>query len=264
MNFLIFDDTDLDQAGRLQVNGRRAAHLIDVLRVEPGKTVRVGKLNGNLGDAVVRDAADGKVTLDLQPLSRVVPKELDVTLILATPRPQTIKKVLQSAAAIGVSRILLIGAVRVEKAYFSSPVLRPDRIREELILGLEQAGGTSLPEVTVLPRCRPGSRSKPGAEERALLAEDVSRCDVRLLPHPSAVVGLAEVVSGSPRNTRRDGNASVAIAVGPEGGWIDVEVAAFEELGFQSFRLGHRVLRVETAVDVLLGQLQLLRAMDKV
>jgi len=41
---------------------------------------------------------------------------------------------------------------------------------------------------------------------------------------------------------------SVALAIGPEGGWTDGEVAAAGAAGFAGTSLGHLILRTETAV----------------
>ena len=49
------------------------------------------------------------------------------------------------------------------------------------------------------------------------------------------------------------------MAVGPDGGWVPFEAELLEAHGFRPFSLGPRILRVETAVPVLLGQLALLK-----
>ena len=45
------------------------------------------------------------------------------------------------------------------------------------------------------------------------------------------------------------------VAVGPEGGWIERELDTFVDRGFTPVSLGPRILRVETAVPVLLSRL---------
>ena len=51
----------------------------------------------------------------------------------------------------------------------------------------------------------------------------------------------------------------VTLAIGPEGGWIDRELASLAGLGFRAVRLGAAVLRADTAVAALLAQIDLLR-----
>jgi RsmE family RNA methyltransferase len=52
----------------------------------------------------------------------------------------------------------------------------------------------------------------------------------------------------------------VALAIGPEGGWVDFELTLLAARGFVPFSLGERILRVEVAVPYALGQLKALSA----
>jgi hypothetical protein len=63
--------------------------------------------------------------------------------------------VLQGIAAIGVKRCVLLNTWRVEKSFWGSPLLRPEAVREQLVLGLEQGCDTLLPSVALRPRFKP-------------------------------------------------------------------------------------------------------------
>jgi RsmE family RNA methyltransferase len=167
-----------------------------------------------------------------------------VDLLLAIPRPKALKRVLPAVAQLGVDRVVLVNAARVEKSYFDSKVLAPDFVEELLLQGLEQARDTRLPEVLVRERFRPFVED----ELDAVFGTGA----IRLLPHPPAQQPLTQVgARTAPR---------VVLAIGPDGGWVPFEAELLEAHGFRPFSLGPRILRVETAVPVLLGQLELLRA----
>jgi len=147
-----------------------------VLRVSEGDVLRVGVLGGRVGTAEVLRADASEIVLrpsfDAQP-----PRRAGVDLLLAVPRPKALRKVLPAAASLGVDRIVLVNAARVEKSYFDSRVLDPQAIRELLILGLEQARDTRLPEVVMRERFRPFVE-----DELDVLWPDTQR----LLAHPGA------------------------------------------------------------------------------
>jgi len=234
MNLIVLFDGDFTGDGRVRLHGRRQRHVLTVHRAAVGETLRVGRLNGQLGTgrivALNGDALEMEVTLDQAP-----PPALPVTLLLALPRPKSLKRVLQAVTSMGVKRIVLMNAWRVEKSFWESPVLAPEAVREQLILGLEQARDTLLPEIMLR------SRFKPFVEDEvpALIRETRP-----LLAHPPAV-------QPCPRDVR----GAVTLAVGPEGGFIDYEAELLQAQGFEAVSLGARILRVEQAVPTLLGRL---------
>ena len=234
MNLLLLLPGELSSDGTARLTGRRLLHAREVLRLTQGDLMKVGVLEGLTGVAEVLhlDAHE----LVLRPLlTDAPPPRADVDLLLAVPRPKALRKVLPAAAALGVGRVVLVNAARVEKSYFDSKVLVPDAVRELLILGLEQARDTRLPEVLVRERFRPFVE-----DELDSLWPD----ETRFVAHPGAPAGLP----------RRAGPAVVAI--GPEGGWVPFELELLRARGFAAFTLGPRTLRVEVAVPYVLGALR--------
>lgn len=215
------------------VHGRRARHVLDVLDAQPGDQLRVGVLGGALGGARVTARESDSVTLELHSFEDP-PAPFPATLILALPRPKVARRVLMDVAAIGIKQIHLIGAWGVEKSYWDSPLLTDSAINERLILGLEQGGDTVVPTVE---RHR---LFKPFVEDR--LPELVVD-HRRLVAHPGAAVDCPRAVDGE-----------VALAVGPERGFTEYEIARLSQAGFEPVSLGSRTLRVESAVAMLLGR----------
>jgi len=159
VNLLLLEPGELD-GERALIGGRRARHLVEVLRVAPGQRVRAGVIGGATGDAEVLAVAGDQISLRVT-LSGPVPTPQPVDLVLAVPRPKVLSRVLQHAAAYGVRRIDLVNAWRVDKSYLGSSRLDDDALALALRLGAEQGMTTHLPAVAVhrrpdgLPRRRP-------------------------------------------------------------------------------------------------------------
>ncbi|WP_281646083.1 16S rRNA (uracil(1498)-N(3))-methyltransferase [Parendozoicomonas sp. Alg238-R29] len=234
MNLLLLEPEDIVGPGRAIVRGRRLSHVQDVHKSEPGDTLRVGELNGLMGEARIIRLDKSELELEYA-VTQESPPALPVTVLLALPRPKMLKRTFQALATMGVKRIVLMNTFRVEKSFWQSPWLRPEAIREQLVLGLEQGRDTVLPEVIL------EKRFKPFVEDRLPVLSQNMR---KLVAHP---VGGEEC----PRAI----NEPAILAIGPEGGFIPYEVERLVEYGFECVHLGSRILRVETAVPVLLSRL---------
>lgn len=233
MNLLLLEDGDRRDDGGWRVDGRRAAHIRRVLGAEPGSSLRAGVLNGPMGAARVRAVEAESVILDFE-AERAAPEPLPLRLILALPRPAMLRRTLIDATSLGIKDLVLLHSHRVEKSFWQSPELSAARLRERLLLGLEQAGDTQLPRVHLQQWFRPFVE-----DELPCFARD-SR---RLLAHPGNGVDLP-----------CDLAEPVTLALGPEGGWIEHEVAWFREQGFSGISLGERILKVDTALPALVGR----------
>ena len=232
MNLLLLRDEDFAPDGTARLRGRRLRHAQDVLRAVTGDTLRVGRLHGLLGTATVLASSDAELVL-LPALTDEPPPRPGIDLILALPRPKALRKVLPAVASLGVGRLVLVNAARVEKSFFQSGVLA--ELEERLCEGLEQARDTRPPEVLIRDRLKPFVED----ELDALLPSRE-----RLLAHP-----------GGTRTVGPAGGPCV-LAVGPEGGWVPFEVELFAQRGFAAVSAGPRILRVEVAVPYLLGALR--------
>ena len=234
MNLLLLEEADFIAADRAILRDRRLTHMQEVHRSVVGDSLRVGRIGGLMGSAELlrldADEAELRVTLDQPP-----PTKLPLTLVLALPRPKMLRRVFQTVAAMGVPRIILVNSYRVEKSFWQTPFLEPEAIREQLILGLEQARDSVLPEIVI------EKRFKPFVEDRLPAITDGT---LGLVGHP-----------GNYPPCPRGLNEPVTLAIGPEGGWIPYEIDLLGKAGLQPVQLGDRILRVETAVTALLARL---------
>ena len=238
MNLILLFPDDFASDGTVLLTGRRARHVHEVLRARVGDGLAVGRINGRLGRGTVLSVEPDEVRLSAT-LSEDPPPPAGLDLLLAMPRPKVLRRVLQTAASLGARRIVLVNARRVEKSYFDTPFLEPVEIERNLVLGLEQARDTVLPEVVVRKLLR------PFVEDELEAFWPRASC-ARLLAHPTAVRGPEDAL------LREPGSAAV-LAIGPEGGWIPFELDLLEAHGFRPFSLGPRILRVETAVPFAFG-----------
>jgi RsmE family RNA methyltransferase len=199
-----------------------------------GDELKVGLLNDRIGTGTVilldRTSLEMDVRFERQP-----PAALPVTLLLALPRPKALRRVIRSATALGVKRIVLLNAYRVEKSYWSSPSLGAASLKEQMVAGLEQSRDTVLPEVLFKRLFRPFVED----ELPALITDTLA-----IVAHPAAAAAC-------PRNA----GCAVTLAIGPEGGFIPYEIEKFAAAGFVVVHCGERILGVETAVPALLARL---------
>ncbi|MBX9762452.1 MAG: 16S rRNA (uracil(1498)-N(3))-methyltransferase [Pseudomonadaceae bacterium] len=234
MNLLLLEDGDFVAEDRVRLSGRRLKHLLEVHRAEAGDSLRVGRLNGLMGSGQLISLDSEHAELSVQ-LDQPPPAKLPLTLLLALPRPKMLRRVLQTVSSMGVPRLVLLNSYRVEKSFWQTPFLEPAAIHEQLILGLEQARDTVLPEVII------EKRFKPFVEDQL---PAISAGTLGLVGHPGDYPACPRAVE-----------QAVTLAIGPEGGWIPYEVEKLQEAGLQPVQLGARILRVETAVTALLARL---------
>jgi RsmE family RNA methyltransferase len=233
MNLILLHKEDFVDKRRVILEGRRLRHVLDIHQAIAGQTLRVGLLNGQMGEGLIVEVCAEKLSLQVS-LTQTAPPPLPVTLLLALPRPKMLKRILQAISSLGVKQIYLLNSYRVEKSFWGSPLLQPDALQEQLILGLEQARDTILPSVHLRPRFKPFVE-----DELPTLIRDTRA----LVAHPSADAPCPVVR-----------NIPITLAIGPEGGFIPYEIDKLQQCGFTPVSLGERILRVETAVPVLLSR----------
>ena len=234
MNLIILFKEDFIDDNIVRLKGRRLKHVLKVHRAEVGDELRVGILNGDIGKGKIlnlnKEALEMEISLYEKP-----PKPSNVKLVLAMPRPKVFKRILQDVTTMGVKDIYLIKTWRVDKSYFGSSYLEEDKLFEHMILGLEQARDTILPNIHIK------NLFKPFVEDEI---PEILKGGRGIVAHPIAD-------SECPRGT----DENITLAIGPEGGFIPYEIEMLKNNGFEVVGLGDRILRVETAVPYILGRL---------
>lgn len=225
-------DLPLAAGGAFELPSDVAHHLVRVLRSPPGSRLRLFNGQGQEFEATLTTVSKRSATVTCdQALTPLPDSPLDITLYQAVSKGERLDYAIQKATELGVTRIQLLQTERVDVR------LSGDRLGKKLqhwqrvaIAAAEQCGRASVP--AVLP---PQAWPLPAPDERVCLLLD---------PTADRVAGAEPPAS------------AYAVAVGPEGGFSDRELAAAQSLGWQGIRMGPRILRTETAGPALIALLQ--------
>ena len=246
MNRILFESDEI-RDGVATFGGDRAEHVMNVLHGEVGQVLKTGEINGRIGTGEIIECSNARVfeSGNNGPVIKLRCRHQEeslrpwVDLILAPPRPRVMKRLLPQLAALGVGRIFLVGAKKVEKDFWGAPLLKSENYRPLLIAGLLPAGTSIIPTLETRRNFR-----KFVKEELDGLWPSARR----IVAHPYDGVRTFE-------HSDNQGIRTILLAIGPEGGWTDDEVALLEERGFSRYSLGPRILRTDTATIALLAQL---------
>jgi 16S rRNA (uracil1498-N3)-methyltransferase len=213
-----------------------AAHVARVLRARAGQSLTLFDGRGGEYDATILqiDRAGVRVHVDLQ---RTVEREspLRVTLLQALARGERMDLIVQKATELGVTAIFAWSAERsVVRLDHAGLARRCAHWRAIAISACEQCGRNQVPAIDAVADLASACGRAAAADQRLLLAPEAER-------------SLISIAASS---------AGVSLIVGPEGGFSDMELALAAQQGFQSCRLGPRVLRAETAPLAALAALQ--------
>ena len=213
---------------QIELRGREARHLAEVLRAKVGDRLTVFDGKGLEGVAVVAAVDALQVLLHLEQ-THTASKEtpLPITLYLALLKGDKLGDVVRAATELGVTTIVpTLTQHCVVRELGDNKLERLQRIALEAAKQCER---------NVIPQIRPMLPLKliPTVEQ-GLVAQPRTSALVRELHNPSL---------------------PCSILTGPEGGISDAEIELLEARGFQAVTLGPRILRAETAPLALLSLL---------
>ena len=265
MNRILFEPGEI-RDGRATFSDARAEHVLSVLHGAEGQTLKTGVLDGPVGTSVIERIEGNAVTVRCTHETPSLQPWLD--LILAPPRPRAMKRLLPQLASLGVHRIVLVGAEKVEKAFWGAQLLKEEIYRPLLIDGLQQAGTTSVPTIHIAKNFKRfldfQFNSDFGGQSPLIVAHPSplrGQSPALRGQSPAILGGQSPVFFGGQAPVFLGGQASnvrglsPVLAVGPEGGWTDAEVGLLEAKGFARMSLGPRILRTDTALIALISRL---------
>ena len=234
------------QGNHIFIDGPDVNHIRNVLRMNPGEEVNVTDGTGEkVYSCAIASIGEDKVELNImwaQEKGMELPSK--IYLFQGLPKSDKMELIIQKAVELGVYEIIPMATaravVKLDQKKAAAKVKRWQAISES---AAKQSKRLLIPEV-----------KEPVKFSEALkLASDL---DVRLIPYE-----LAEGMDGTRRiiQSVKPGQ-SVAVFIGPEGGFEEAEVELAKEAGFQAITLGRRILRTETAgmtvLSILMYQLE--------
>jgi 16S rRNA (uracil1498-N3)-methyltransferase len=217
--------------------GQEAHHLAHVMRAKAGQPTTLFDGSGAEFSATITRVGRSEIELHVE-ARHEVDRELAVaiTLGVALPKGDRQKWLVEKATELGVARLVPLVTERSNDR--ESPAAL-DKLRRAVIEASKQCGRNRLMEI---------APPTPAAEFFG--AVEFSTTDVsqlRLIAHPG----------GAKVELSVEGTKSVAIAVGPEGGFTDAELDAALESNWQAVDLGTRILRIETAAVAFIARIAL-------
>lgn len=221
------------------IKGEEAQHISRVLRMKKGDAVTLCDGEGMFYDAVLSGFDDKSVTAEISD-SYKAPTEpgVEITVFQGVPKNPKLETVIQKLTEIGAVRLVPVDTVRaVAKLDKSAKVERLRKIAKE---AAKQSKRGIVPEVT-----------DPVSFKKAV--EMAKEADLALIPYEEETeVSIKKALTGKNPKT-------VAVMIGPEGGFDKSEIMLAMDAGIQSVTLGKRILRTETApltvVSVILYEL---------
>ena len=167
----------------------------------------------------------------------------EITLLLSIVKFDAFEWAIEKATELGVSRIVPLAAARSEKGLLAAATKRSQRWQKILLEASQQSRRLRLPQLEDLAKPAQAFAAQT-AKVRLMLSERSDAPSIRnSLEH-------SERATSSP-----SGISSAALAIGPEGGWTEEELASARLAGFREASLGQLVLRTETAVIAALATL---------
>lgn len=219
--------------GPFTLDGPEAHHLATVCRLRPGSEVCL--FNGDGGEYPARIVQVARRQVDLEILRVDRPeRELPFTLELAVslPKGDRVQFLVEKLTELSVTSFV---PLLCQRSTAHPRDGKREKLERYVIEASKQCGRNVLMRI-----------GESMAWERYVGAGGPA--ELRIIAHPGRAEGLEMLIAKPTPSTIR-------LAVGPEGGFTDAEIALATANGWRTVSLGPRILRVETAAIVLAAQL---------
>jgi 16S rRNA (uracil1498-N3)-methyltransferase len=225
--------------GMLKIEGNEVKHIRKVLRLKTGDEIVVfDGLGKEFEGTIVEERLSSAVIRVQNIISSKKDSPLEVTLAQSLLKGEKMDYLIQKATELGVKEIIPFFSSRsVPLLEESRRLKRHHRWEKIAVEASKQCGRGSVPKMESL-------------QDYSDMLQMASTKDLRLILWERGEIRLKEVLEGS--KERRN----IFFAIGPEGGFNQLEVDEAKRAGFIPVTLGRRILRAETASLCFLSILQ--------
>ena len=239
-----------------------AEHLGGVLRAEPGQLYELSDGQCVWLARVERVAVSkrGPSRIDfalVEPIEAAEPS-VHIELLISIVKFDRFEWCLEKATELGVDEIVPLAAVRTDKALIAAAAKRHERWNRIILESAQQSRRLRPPILhAVLPPDKAFAQSS--ASLKVFLSERREAQSLRIVidqDAASVAQALLPVRLSSATDPQTQATPTTSLAVGPEGGWTDDEIASAAATGFLGASLGENILRTETAVIASLAVVQ--------
>ncbi len=241
MNRFFVPGTMLVPGNRLEITDvQDLQHIQKVLRLKAGDTIEIA--NGNECEAVgqIRALSKTAVSVEIKEVSSVRRESpLEIVLYQGLPKGQKLEVIFQKNTEIGVSAFIPVITERCVAKINDMAAENKKRVRWQMIIdeAAKQSKRGRLPVLSPVVTLKDALKTLDGF-------------DLVLVPH------TGEGTEPLSQAVKRENVRRVAVFIGPEGGFSEVEAVEIVKSGGTVVTLGPRILRTETAGFVASSILQ--------
>lgn len=218
--------------GMICLDEETSQHLARVLRCKIGDRITVGDGNDIDYECEIAEITKKQVT------AKIIDKHLNlnepnvkITLYQGLPKGDKMELIIQKCVEIGVDRIVPVKTARSIVNPDKKADKKVERWNKIALAAAKQCGRGRIPEVGDILTFKQA-------------AADSEKCDGRLIPYESEQVNKLKTFAEDFAEKR---GKSIAVFIGPEGGFDPEEIELAKTCGIVPVTLGRRILRTETA-----------------
>jgi len=213
------------------ISGLEAHHILDVMRLKKGDQIEAFDGEGAFYQGRIIDTTNKKVKIKIQAVRKALKtSRLKVTLIQALPKKNKMDYIIEKCTELGIDSIIPLQTTRtIVKLKKERQIMRQRRWERIARAAAKQCGRSVIPQIKRL------------SSWSAILSA-LDNFDLKLLPCLSQEAQKIKDVLRIQKRTK-----SIAIFIGPEGGFTPQELTQAKDAGCLAVSLGANVLKSDTA-----------------